>query len=34
MKYLNAWFGSKQQNAFSFLLPVFLMLLVLANLAA
>lgn len=33
MKLLNAWFGTKQQNAFCFLLPMFLMMLVLVNFA-
>lgn len=34
MKLLNAWFGSKQQNAFCFLFPMALMLLVLVNFAS
>lgn len=34
MKKLNFWFGSKQQNAFAFLFPIALMVLVLVNLAS
>jgi len=34
MNTLNAWFGSQRQNAFSFLLPVCLLLAIIANFAS
>lgn len=34
MKLLNTLFGTKQQNAFCFLVPMFLMFLVLVNFVA